>query len=110
MKVQYDEDNILGRGCNSIVFRGTFNRQPVAVKRIQLIDARGNGEDEADLASLHHPNVAKLLHSESDTHFKYCVLELCAASFVLFVCQIKFFSKFPCRYSKYDRKKSVKSI
>ena len=80
MKIQYDEDNILGRGCYTIVFRGTFNRQPVAVKRIQLIDVIGNGEDEADLANLYHPNVVKLLHSESDAHFKYFALELCAAS------------------------------
>ena len=79
MKVQYDEDQVLGRGCYAIVFRGTFNRQPVAVKRIQLIDASGE-EEEAALCSLHHPNVVKLVHSENDAHFKYHALELCAAS------------------------------
>lgn len=80
MKVQYDEDQILGRGDYSIVFRGTFNRQPVAVKRIQLIDARNSEELANCLASLHHPNVVRLLHSESDAHFRYHALELCAGS------------------------------
>lgn len=88
MKVQYDETQVLGRGGYAIVFRGTFNRQPVAVKRVQLIDVVQHDDDDDDqdgddvvaLAQLHHPNVVKLLHSESDVHYQYYALELCAAS------------------------------
>lgn len=84
MKVQYDENQLLGRGRYAIVFRGTLNRQPVAVKRIQLIDVHQEDDGEEDpagiISQLHHPNVVKLLHVETDIHYKYYALELCAAS------------------------------
>lgn len=82
MKIQFDENHLLGRGSFGSVFRGTLNRQPVAIKRVQLIDIASRDEEDIEepLSRLHHPNVIKLLHQESDVHFKYFALELCAAS------------------------------
>lgn len=81
MKTECDENQVLGRGGYAVVFRGTFNRQPVAIKRIQLIDAGEYDEEfEQTLLHLNHPNVVRYLHSESDAYFKYFALELCAAS------------------------------
>lgn len=98
--IKIDENTILGSGGLGIVFEGFLvsdttkaakrsrtnvsinydyfgtpedTARKVAVKRIQLAHAVfGDHDDrESNLRHLDHPNVVKLLHSESDTQFRY---------------------------------------
>lgn len=61
---------ILGRGKYGTVFKGTYNSKTVAVKRVQLIDIEQTQNEEKALNDLEHPNVIKLLYSESKTDFR----------------------------------------
>ena len=67
-KVKLDRSNRLGEGGYGAVFQGKFNGKDVAVKRIDLPKVDEN--EELALKQLDHPNVIKLLHSESDNDFK----------------------------------------
>lgn len=69
MEIACIREIILGRGQYGIVYQGIFRGKPVAVKRVQLIDVE-NSKIEEDLKNLNHPNVLKLLHSESDIDFR----------------------------------------
>ncbi len=66
-RIEYDRSNILGRGGFAVVFRGTFDGKPVAVKRLQedtvAIDVQ---REETALRRLDHPNVIRLIHVEND--------------------------------------------
>ncbi|XP_059352164.1 serine/threonine-protein kinase/endoribonuclease IRE1-like [Daphnia carinata] len=81
-KMQYDKKDLLGKGEYGSVFFGTFNDQMVAIKRIKLAGQTVHPADNElkALQQLDHSNVVKLLHFESDKHFKYFVLEFCDAS------------------------------
>lgn len=69
--LEYDRSNILGRGGFAIVYGGTLNGKPVAVKRIQLdMVANENKREEEALRRLDHSNVIDLLHVEDDDDFK----------------------------------------
>jgi serine/threonine protein kinase len=72
-KVQYCK--IINKEGFGIIFEGTFNGLPVAVKRIQSIFTKNE-----NLKNLNHLNVIQLIHFEEDADFKYFVLELCVAS------------------------------
>ena len=61
-KIQYDKGQIIGRGGYGYVFRGTFNKIQVAVKRVQLVGL-ATREEEA-LSRLDHPNIVKLFYWE----------------------------------------------
>ena len=67
-KVKLDRSNRLGEGGYGAVFQGKFNGIKVAVKRVELLKVVEN--EELALKQLDHPNVIKLLHSESDNDFK----------------------------------------
>ncbi len=75
--LSYDDNEILGKGTAGFVFRGSFgqDKNPVAVKRVQLASLRKDEEfqkrEEDALASLDHPNVVKLFHVEDDFTFRY---------------------------------------
>jgi serine/threonine protein kinase len=58
----------LGEGGYGSVFHGKFNGKKVAVKRVELLKVVEN--EELALKQLDHPNIIKLLHSESDNDFK----------------------------------------
>lgn len=68
-----DPSAILGKGGFADVYRGTFNGQPVAIKRLlQTSCASIDTEREKDaLTKLDHPNVNRLLYEEEDLNFKY---------------------------------------
>jgi len=71
---EYDRNLVLGKGGFGAVFRGHFNGEDVAVKRIledsSLKTSCGDSREEMAMLSLNHPNVVKLLHSESDDNFR----------------------------------------
>ena len=58
-------EDVLGRGGFSTVYRGTLDGDAAAIKRINLED-----QSFGDEVSLSHPNVLRLLYSESDDNFK----------------------------------------
>ena len=57
----FDKNVRLGEGGYGSVFPGTFKDIKVAVKRVQLIDATTDNEENI-LKELKHPNVVELLH------------------------------------------------
>ncbi len=68
------EPQLVGKGRVTLVYRGTFNNVPVAVKKIEI--ARLNklvnvSEIETVTKQLNHPNVRSLLHVQQDADFKY---------------------------------------
>jgi len=71
-RIDYDQSQILGKGGFAIVFRGSFDGNIVAVKRIQQdMLAEDNQREEEALRRLDHPNVITLLFVEDDEDFKY---------------------------------------
>ncbi|XP_045028021.1 uncharacterized protein LOC123471144 isoform X2 [Daphnia magna] len=78
MEIWFDRKAFLGRGGFGHVFKGKYGGREVAVKRVELHLV--NETEEKALLALHHPNVVKLLHCDSDEDFRMYVLELCDAS------------------------------
>ncbi|KAH7943235.1 hypothetical protein HPB52_006547 [Rhipicephalus sanguineus] len=81
-KISFDTQDVIGRGCNgTFVFKGTFEKRPVAVKRI-LPDCISLASREVDLLreSDEHPNVVRYFCMEEDRQFCYIALELCEAT------------------------------
>ncbi|CUS23526.1 LAQU0S10e02454g1_1 [Lachancea quebecensis] len=73
---------ILGYGSSgTVVFQGTFQHRPVAVKRM-LIDFYDIATQEIKLLteSDHHPNVVRYYCSEVTGRFLYIALELCTST------------------------------
>ena len=70
-KIEYDKENVIGRGGISIVYGGTFEFRPViAVKRIERRHCNDR-EIEAQL-KLYHKNVVKMLTvEEENTDYRY---------------------------------------
>ena len=68
--IKWDEKDILGRGCmGTVVFRGHFNLQQVAVKRIQITNVQHIERELKTLQDCGHPRVLRLLHFEKDDQF-----------------------------------------
>jgi|LakMenEpi03Aug12_release.lakeMendotaPanAssembly.Ray.scaffolds.fasta_scaffold885052_1 serine/threonine protein kinase len=67
----FDHRKVLGEGDYGTVFEGKWRGIPVAVKRVphQCLNS-GNERELKALQSLNHPNVIKLLHSESVEYFR----------------------------------------
>ncbi|KZS21256.1 Lymphokine-activated killer T-cell-originated protein kinase [Daphnia magna] len=78
MEIWFDRKAFLGRGGYGHVLKGKYGGREVAVKRVEL--RFFNEKEEKALLALHHPNVVKLLHCDSDEDFRMYVLELCDAS------------------------------
>lgn len=72
-------DRVLGYGsCGTVVYQGTFQDRPIAVKRM-LLDFCDLADREIKLLteSDDHPNVIRYYCSESSEKFLYIALELC---------------------------------
>lgn len=69
------KEDILGSGGYGVVFAGTYNCVPVAIKRIQITDDLTDLLREEDaLQKLNHPNVIKLYFITTDDDFKYSII------------------------------------
>ncbi|XP_058822691.1 serine/threonine-protein kinase/endoribonuclease IRE1 [Topomyia yanbarensis] len=81
-KINFNTQDILGKGCEgTFVFRGTFEKREVAVKRIlpgcfTLADREVALLRESDA----HENVVRYFCTEQDRQFRYIAVELCAAT------------------------------
>uniref|UniRef100_A0AAG5CTX8 non-specific serine/threonine protein kinase n=1 Tax=Anopheles atroparvus TaxID=41427 RepID=A0AAG5CTX8_ANOAO len=81
-KINFNTQNVLGKGCEgTFVFRGTFEKREVAVKRIlpgcfTLADREVALLRESDA----HENVVRYFCTEQDRQFRYIAVELCAAT------------------------------
>ena len=71
-KIKFERGNVLG-ASNSSVYRGTFDGQTVAVKRIERRYPPFPGEDREIAAQIHlnHRNVIKMITAEQDDDFRY---------------------------------------
>lgn len=67
MKIEIDRDALLGQGCDYFIYRGKFNRRPIAVKRVLL--EFFNDNEERSWRQLDHRNIVKLFHCERDDNF-----------------------------------------
>ena len=70
--LEFDRKNILGQGVNSVVIRGTFNGEEVAVKRVPLINSVEKRllENNQKLSRLNHPNIVQFKHYQDDDDFR----------------------------------------
>ena len=70
--LQIDRGKKLGTGVYGHVFRGIFNGEEVAVKRVELWISSDNRELEnyQKLSRLNHPNIVQLKHYEEDDIFR----------------------------------------
>uniref|UniRef100_A0A182SYR8 non-specific serine/threonine protein kinase n=1 Tax=Anopheles maculatus TaxID=74869 RepID=A0A182SYR8_9DIPT len=81
-KINFNTQSVLGKGCEgTFVFRGTFEKREVAVKRIlpgcfTLADREVTLLRESDA----HENVVRYFCTEQDRQFRYIAVELCAAT------------------------------
>ena len=69
MEIQFDDKVRLGEGAYGSVFPGTFQGNNVAVKRVLVINATNENEENI-MQQLNHPNIVKLLYFCSDNTFK----------------------------------------
>lgn len=81
-KIRFNSSQVLGKGCEgTFVFRGTFEKRDIAVKRLlpecfTLADREVALLRESDA----HENVVRYFCTEQDRQFRYIAVELCAAT------------------------------
>lgn len=81
-KISFDPNAVLGKGCEgTFVFKGTFEKRNVAVKRLlpecfTLADREVALLRESDA----HENVVRYFCTEQDRQFRYIAVELCSAT------------------------------
>ena len=71
--LEFDRENLIGKGGYGSVFRGIFNGEKVAVKRMELIKFLDNNrelENNQKLSRLDHPNIVQFKHYEQDNIFR----------------------------------------
>jgi hypothetical protein len=68
-KIQYEKKDVIGEG-NSIVYRGTYEDNKVAVKRIVLRPSLNEDREFKAQLKLNHQNVLKILTVEQDEDFR----------------------------------------
>ncbi|CAG4980142.1 unnamed protein product [Colias eurytheme] len=81
-KISFYTDQILGKGCEgTFVYRGTFDKRAVAVKRL-LPECFTFADREVALLreSDAHAHVVRYYCTERDKQFRYIALELCSAT------------------------------
>ena len=73
MELQYDRKQILGKGTYATVFKGSWNGEDVAVKRIEIpkLNEKFKYREEVAMRKMNHRNVLKLKEVQEDEDFKY---------------------------------------
>ena len=75
-RLTYHDNQILGKGLNGFVFRGSFDQEtiPIAVKRVRLNSIYSEAVQkrvEESLKNVDHVNTLKFFHAEQDETFRY---------------------------------------
>ncbi|CAG9094292.1 unnamed protein product [Plutella xylostella] len=81
-RITFNTDQVLGKGCEgTFVYRGTFDKRSVAVKRL-LPECFTFADREVSLLreSDAHAHVVRYYCTERDKQFRYIALELCSAT------------------------------
>ncbi|XP_046635105.1 serine/threonine-protein kinase/endoribonuclease ire-1-like [Daphnia pulicaria] len=79
--IKWDENDILGRGCEgTVVFSGHFDGKEVAVKRLLLTNLQLVERELEALLHFSHPRILQLYHVEKESPFLRLALELCVAT------------------------------
>lgn len=81
-KITFNSQEVLGKGCEgTFVFKGTFEKRDVAVKRL-LPECFTFADREVALLreSDAHENVVRYFCTEQDRQFRYIAVELCSAT------------------------------
>lgn len=81
-KITFNAQEVLGKGCEgTFVFKGTFEKRDVAVKRL-LPECFTFADREVSLLreSDAHENVVRYFCTEQDRQFRYIAVELCSAT------------------------------
>ncbi|KAJ2946162.1 hypothetical protein O0L34_g5095 [Tuta absoluta] len=81
-RISFNTDAVLGKGCEgTFVYRGTFDKRAVAVKRL-LPECFTFADREVALLreSDAHAHVVRYYCTERDKQFRYIALELCSAT------------------------------
>ncbi|GBP65201.1 hypothetical protein EVAR_50008_1 [Eumeta japonica] len=81
-RITFHTDQVLGKGCEgTFVYRGTFDKRAVAVKRL-LPECFTFADREVALLreSDAHAHVVRYYCTERDKQFRYIALELCSAT------------------------------
>lgn len=81
-KISFNTDQVLGKGCEgTFVYKGTFDKRSVAVKRL-LPECFTFADREVALLreSDEHAHVVRYYCTERDKQFRYIALELCSAT------------------------------
>ncbi|CAH0719467.1 unnamed protein product, partial [Brenthis ino] len=81
-RISFYTDQVLGKGCEgTFVYRGTFDKRAVAVKRL-LPECFTFADREVALLreSDAHAHVVRYYCTERDKQFRYIALELCSAT------------------------------
>jgi hypothetical protein len=73
-EIKFDRNEVLGIG-NSVVFHGTYNGLPVAVKRIEVFKLSKEDREIRTQVKLDHENVLKIVTVEQDLDFRYLNLQ-----------------------------------
>lgn len=78
--IEFEKTDVLGRGGFGVVYRGTYNGEIIAVKRIILENVDPLNREVMLQTQLDHVNVLKILTVEQSSDFRYIVLELCTGT------------------------------
>jgi serine/threonine protein kinase len=71
LNLKIDADKKLGEGSYGSVFKGKYNKEEVAIKRVQVIDNKDSSREEEALQKLNHENVVKLHLCFTNNNFRY---------------------------------------
>lgn len=69
--IQFNKEDVLGKGGFAVVYRGIYNNDIIAVKRIVLENVDPLNREVTLQTQLDHENVLKILAVEQSDDFRY---------------------------------------
>ena len=90
-RLRFYPEALLGHGSHgSVVFRGTYNDRPVAVKRVSKHFGAVADREVAILSRVDgHPNVVRFFTREEDEEYLYLALQLCVTNMEDFTTRLR---------------------